>query len=66
MASKGVERDTMTYSAAVSACEKGSQWEEALGLLREMASQGVETPSPTTPPSRHAGRAACGRRRWGC
>ena len=39
---KGVERNTITYNAAISACAKGGQWEEALGLLSEMASKGVE------------------------
>ena len=33
--------DTITFSAAISACAKGGQWEEALGLLSEMASEGV-------------------------
>ena len=41
MASKGIERNTITYNAAISACEKGGQWEEALGLLREMGSKGI-------------------------
>ena len=29
----------VSYSAAMSACEKGMQWEEALGLLQEMVHQ---------------------------
>ena len=41
MVSKGIERDTITYSAAISACEKGGRWEEALGLLKEMESKWI-------------------------
>ena len=41
MASKGVERDTITCNAAISSCEKGRRLELALRLLREMASEGV-------------------------
>ena len=42
MASEGIERDVITYNAAISACRKSGRCEEALGLLREMASQGIE------------------------
>ena len=42
-----VELDTITDSAAILACEKGGQWEEALGLLSEMASKGVECDTVT-------------------
>ena len=31
-----VEVDTITYSAAISACEKGGEWIKAMGLLRAM------------------------------
>ena len=31
--------DVMCWSAAISACEKGKQWEGALGLLQEMVHQ---------------------------
>ena len=41
MASQGVKCRTITYNASISACEKGSQLEEALGLFREMTSIGV-------------------------
>ena len=30
------EADTITYSASISACEKGSHWPGALGLLARM------------------------------
>jgi len=38
---KGVEPDVISYSAAISACEKGGQWEDALGLYREAYVSGV-------------------------
>ena len=31
-----LERDVITYNAAISACEKCEQWRLALGLLAEM------------------------------
>jgi len=36
MATSRVELDTITYNAAVSACEKGGQWAWALELLADM------------------------------
>jgi pentatricopeptide repeat protein len=42
MQAKGVEPDVITYNAAISACEKGGQWEKALQLLEEMQAKGVE------------------------
>ena len=38
----GVDPDVITYNAAISACEKGWQWERALELLEEMKSSGIE------------------------
>ena len=32
----GLEPDVISYNAAISACEKGSQWQRALGLLGDM------------------------------
>ncbi len=37
-----VEPKVISFSAAISACEKGARPEQALGLLREMQRQGVE------------------------
>ncbi len=31
--------DMVSWSTAICACEKGNQWEGALGLLQEMAQQ---------------------------
>ena len=33
---KGLEPDVITYSAAISACEKGQQWQCALRLLESV------------------------------
>jgi len=37
-----VELDTITYNAAVGACEQGYQWATALRLFMEMASARVQ------------------------
>ena len=42
MGSKGVERNTMTYNATISACEKGGQLQRAVELFEEMGRQGVD------------------------
>ena len=34
--------DVISFSAAISACEKGGQWERALSLLEDIKSRGVE------------------------
>jgi len=31
----------ISYNAAISACEKGIQWEQAVTLLREMEERGI-------------------------
>jgi pentatricopeptide repeat protein len=38
--------DVISYSAAISACEKGSQWQRALDLLKEMREQDVQPDLP--------------------
>jgi pentatricopeptide repeat protein len=42
MQQKGVQPYVFTYSASISACEKGGQWERALQLLAEMQQKGVQ------------------------
>ena len=42
MTSSGIKPDVISYSAAISACEKGSQWEKALGLLQDMTCRGIK------------------------
>jgi len=41
MESRGITPNTISYSAAISACEKEGQWQQALILLREMESRGI-------------------------
>ena len=41
MQDTGVTRDVISFSAAISACEKGGRWEQALSLLKEMLDAGV-------------------------
>ena len=36
MQDRGVQPNVISFSAAISACEKGGQWERALELLEEM------------------------------
>ena len=43
MAPARVESNVRSYSAAISACEKGAEWDLALGLLRIMAEGEVES-----------------------
>ena len=38
---EGIPADTITYSAAISACEKGGQWQRALQLLEDMQAKGI-------------------------
>ena len=47
MKKKGITPVVITYSAAISACEKGQQWEEALRLLGEMKKKDI-TPNVIT------------------
>jgi pentatricopeptide repeat protein len=38
MTQSKVETETITFNAAISACERGGAWEEALQLFNKMAS----------------------------
>eukprot|EP00613_Pedinella_sp_CCMP2098_P060822 CAMPEP_0171986624 /NCGR_PEP_ID=MMETSP0993-20121228/274965_1 /TAXON_ID=483369 /ORGANISM="non described non described, Strain CCMP2098" /LENGTH=289 /DNA_ID=CAMNT_0012639535 /DNA_START=27 /DNA_END=896 /DNA_ORIENTATION=+ len=42
MQERGVEPNAVSYNAAISACEKGRQWEKAVGLINSMHNRGVE------------------------
>ena len=41
MQAEGIPANTITYSAAISACGKGAQWQRALLLLEDMQAEGV-------------------------
>ena len=43
MPGRMLRSDAIIYSASISACEKGSQWVQALALLREMTDRRLET-----------------------
>ncbi len=47
MQAKGLTPDVITYNAAISACDKGRQWQEALRLVYEMLAKGL-TPDVIT------------------
>ncbi|CAK0871857.1 unnamed protein product [Prorocentrum cordatum] len=75
MCDANVEQDVISYSAAISASEKGEQWQWALALLRIMLEAMLEPQSATTLGSALAGHATsgsglcrcsarCGRRSW--
>eukprot|EP00930_Biecheleria_cincta_P099436 TRINITY_DN9105_c0_g1_i5.p1 TRINITY_DN9105_c0_g1~~TRINITY_DN9105_c0_g1_i5.p1 ORF type:complete len:111 (-),score=23.16 TRINITY_DN9105_c0_g1_i5:396-728(-) len=42
MAQQKVESNTLTYNAAISACEKSGEWEKALQLSRKMLQSTVD------------------------
>ena len=42
MQTRGIKANVITYSASISACEKGGQWERALALLDEIEAHGLE------------------------
>ena len=42
MQQRSIVADSITYSAAISACEKGQQWITAVSLLREMQQWSIE------------------------
>ena len=41
MQAKGIPADTIMYCAAISACEKGGQWQRALQLMEDMQAEGI-------------------------
>merc|ERR1719386_239466 len=41
MQDAGVTRNVISFSASISACEKGGQWQQALSVLSEMQDAGV-------------------------
>eukprot|EP00967_Tisochrysis_lutea_P006245 scaffold7418_cov31-Tisochrysis_lutea.AAC.3 len=41
MRQAGIPPNTITYSAAISACDKAGEWTRALQLLRRMQTEGV-------------------------
>merc|ERR1711904_202411 len=54
----GVTPDVISFNAAISACEKGGQWEQALALLDKMRKNGVTPPDVI---SFNAAISACGK-----
>jgi pentatricopeptide repeat domain-containing protein 1 len=38
---KGIPANTITYNAAISAYEKGGQWQRALQLMKDMQAKGI-------------------------
>ena len=38
----GLQANVITHNATISACEKGRQWERAVGLSEEMQSHGLQ------------------------
>ncbi|CAK0795997.1 unnamed protein product [Prorocentrum cordatum] len=61
-----LEPDVIVYNAAISACEKGEQWQRALGLLSEMREADLQPNviSATTLRSARARRASSGSGLW--
>ena len=41
MQAEGVLADTIMYCAAISACEKGGQWQRALQLMEDVQAEGI-------------------------
>ena len=42
MDDEGIDKDTYTFSAAITACERSMEWQKALNLFDSMAEQGVK------------------------
>ncbi|CAK0868078.1 unnamed protein product [Prorocentrum cordatum] len=55
---------TISYSAGISACGKGEQWQRALALLSEMREAKLQPNSATMLGLARAGKANSGSRRW--
>ena len=62
MTCRALTPNDISYNAAISACEKGKQWEEALRLLQQMSLQGAcyPTRSATAQPLALASGASTG------
>ncbi|CAK0888794.1 unnamed protein product [Prorocentrum cordatum] len=54
-----LEPDVISYSAGISACEKGEQWQRALALLSEMQELNLES-NAISFTIYNAGISACG------
>ena len=44
MQHRQLEPDVISFSAAITACEKGEQWQQALGMLSEMQHRQLKVP----------------------
>lgn len=53
MAARGCERNVITYSSLISACEKSGRWQLALDLFAEMHREGCK---PNVVRSPHRGQ----------
>ena len=40
---QGIPTNVITHSATISACEKGRQWQRAVGLFEEMSKRGIQS-----------------------
>ena len=59
MQRRGLQPDVITWNAAISACEKGAQWERALELFEEMQRRGLQ-------PITWSAVQRSGNERWSC
>jgi pentatricopeptide repeat domain-containing protein 1 len=62
MDSRGIKPEVISYSVAMSACEKGGKREEARERLREMENQGVTQDVISS----NAAISACEKPGWWC
>ncbi len=56
MAARGCERNVITYSSLISACEKSGRWQLALDLFAEMHREGCK-PNVVRFQSQHCARS---------